>query len=314
MEIFIDNYKINDYSFSESEMNTLGYDTITETFFDVFLIKHKNVEFIKEKKGDFNGVPIVELDLNINKKLYKNVRFLVKENHGININPNLLDHLNSIEFEKNNKKTQPIKINPPIISEKKQIKENKPKKLSEKSQIIKEEKLIDKVKDVFLQNIKTELLESLKSEIETGNIFDLLKNKIENDFSTILENDGFQYRLQKLFQNDKNVFRKELIEIAEKIARREVLRFAESGGGTNNSNINTNINSYQKLIFIIGDNINTEYSLTHNLNSTELFVTIYDNITNEVIYADIVNINNNTTLIKFESPPNNQSCKVIIFG
>jgi hypothetical protein len=312
VEIFIDNNKITDYSFTQSGMNILGYDTINETFFDVFLIKNKDIELLKEKKGDFNGLPIIELDLCINDKLYKNVRFLVKENKGININPNLLDHLNSIEFEKINKKPEQKPIKYSVVEEKAEPKKiTKPKKISEKTQIIKEEKLIDKVKNNFLESIKKELIESLKNEINTGNISDILKDNIHNNFSTILENDGFQYRIQKLFQNSQNVFRKDLIEIAEKIARREVMRFSESGGGTNASN---NSNYYKKLIFIIGDGSNTEYTLNHGLNNTELFITIYDNNTNEVIYADIININENTTLIRFDSPPANQSCKIVILG
>lgn len=308
MEIFIDNNKITEYSFVESGMNTLGYEVINETFFDVFLIKNKDIEFVKEKKGDFNGSPIIELDLCINDKLYKNVRFLVKENEDIKINPNLLDHLNSIEFEKINKKSEQKVVQPSVVIEKTEPKKvSKPKKISEKTQIVKEERLIDKVKNNFLENIKNEIINSLKTEINTGDISDLLRDNIHNNFSTILENDGFQYRIQKLFQNSQNVFRKDLIEIAEKIARREVMRFAESGGGTNSAN-------YQKLIFIIGDGTNTEYTLNHGLNTTELFVTVYDNNTNEVVYTDIVNIDQNTTLVKFESPPANQSCKIVILG
>lgn len=308
MEIFIDNNKITEYSFTESEMNTLGYNSINETFFDVFLIENKDIKLVKEKKDDFNGSPIVELDLCINNKLYKNVRFLVKENTETKINPNLLDHLNSIEFEKINKKQQIIKNIKNITTEKIEPKKLiKPKTISEKKLIVKEEKLIDKVKNNFLENIRTEVIESLKNDIQFGSISELLKENIHNNFGVVLENDKFQYKIQKLFQNSQNTLREDLIEIAEKIARREVMRFAESGGGTNAAN-------YQKLIFIVGDGINTEYTLNHGLNSKELFITVYDNITDEVVYTDIVNIDHNTTLVKFELPPANQSCKVVILG
>lgn len=309
MEIFLDNKSISEYSFVEEGMNTLGYDILTEVFFDVFEIKSKLFEFVKEKKGDFNGLPIIELDLCIEDKIYKNVRFLVKENSNIRINLNLLDHLNCVVYEKINKNESKLKKTPLIVEQTDltPLKETKKPKKLEKLEVIKEEKLIDKVKNEFLLNLKQELLENLKNEIENGSISEILKDSIHNNFGTILENDSFQFRLQKLFQNDQNKFRKDLIEIAEKISRREVMRFSESGGGTNSRH-------YDKLIFIIGDGTNTEYILSHNLNNTELFIAIYDNANNEIVYADITNINSNQTSIKFEYPPANQSCKVVIFG
>ena len=309
MEIFLDNKLISEYSFIEEGMNTLGYDTLHEVFFDVFEIKSKHLELVKEKRGDFNGLPIVELDLCIEDKIYKNVRFIVNEKSDIKINLNLLDHLNCIVYEKTNKIETKHKKSPLIIEQTELVplKETKKVKKSEKTEVIKEEKLIDKVKDQFLSNLKQELLENLKNEIEYGSISEMLKESIHNNFGTILENDGFQFRLQKLFQNDQNKFRKDLIEIAEKISRREVMRFSESGGGTN-------ARHYDKLIFIIGDETNTEYTLSHNLNTKDLFITIYDHLTNEVVIADIININDNQTLIKFELPPANQSCKVVILG
>jgi hypothetical protein len=309
VEIFLDNKSISEYSFVEEGMNTLGYDTLNEVFFDVFEIKSKSLELVKEKKGDFNGLPIIELDLCIEDKIYKNVRFIVNEKSDIKINLNLLDHLNCVIYEKTNKNETKLKKTS-VITEQTELvplKETKKPKKLEKTEIVKEEKLIDKVKNEFLLNLKQELLENLKNEIEYGSISEILKDSIHNNFGTILENDSFQFRLQKLFQNDQNKFRKDLIEIAEKISRREVMRFSESGGGTN-------ARHYDKLIFIIGDETNTDYTLSHNLNTKDLFITIYDQLTNEVVIADIININDNQTLIKFELPPSNQSCKVVILG
>ena len=308
MEIFLDNKSISEYSFVEEGMNTLGYDTLNEVFFDVFEIKSKSLELVKEKKGDFNGLPIIELDLCIEDKIYKNVRFIVNEKSDIKINLNLLNHLNCVIYEKTNKNETKLKTS--VITEQTELvplKETKKPKKLEKTEIVKEEKLIDKVKNQFLSNLKQELLENLKNEIEYGSISEILKDSIHNNFGTILENDSFQFRLQKLFQNDQNKFRKDLIEIAEKISRREVMRFSESGGGTN-------ARHYDKLIFIIGDETNTDYTLSHNLNTKDLFITIYDQLTNEVVIADIINVNENQTLIKFVLPPANQSCKVVILG
>lgn len=99
-------------------MNSFGYESLNEVFFDVFEIKGKNLEFIKEKKGDFNGDPIIELDLCIENQKYKNVRFVLKKNGIININPKLLDHLSATIFEQSNKSTERNIKKPQIILEK----------------------------------------------------------------------------------------------------------------------------------------------------------------------------------------------------
>jgi hypothetical protein len=313
VEVFIDNNQIKEYSFVKNGMNVLGCNSINELFFDVFEIKSKGLELVKEKKGDFNGTPIIELDLCIDEKLYKNVRFIIQENNSeIKINPNLLDHLNSVIFEKKNiEKTIPKKEI--IIEETKPIKIKKIKKVSDKVQIVKEEKLIDKVKKEFISNIKSELLNSLKEEIETGLINKALQENVYSNFEIILENDKLQYKIQKLFSNDQNKFRKELIEIAEKISRREVLRFAESGGGTNGLSKDS-FQQFQKIVFIIGDGINTEFTLNHNLNTKDLYITLYDNSTNEIIYGYVNNIDDNSTIVSFSVPIENQSCIVVILG
>jgi hypothetical protein len=313
VEVFIDNNQIKEYSFVKNGMNVLGCNSINELFFDVFEIKSKGLELVKEKKGDFNGTPIIELDLCIDEKLYKNVRFIIQENNSeIKINPNLLDHLNSVIFEKKN-----IEKNIPkkeiLIEETKPIKIKKIKKVSDKVQIVKEEKLIDKVKKEFISNIKSELLNSLKEEIETGLINKALQENVYSNFETILENDKLQYKIQKLFSNDQNKFRKELIEIAEKISRREVLRFAESGGGTNGLSKDS-FQQFQKIVFIIGDGINTEFTLNHNLNTKDLYITLYDNSSNEIIYGYVNNIDDNSTIVSFSVPIENQSCRVVILG
>lgn len=314
MEIFIDNNQVKEYSFIKKGMNILGCNSINELFFDVFEIKSKSLELVKEKKGDLNGTPIVELDLSIDNKLYKNVRFLIQENTSeIKINPNLLDHLNSIVYEK---RKENIFNKKEIIVEKKDTIKKEIKKIknkTEKSEVIKEERIIDKVKNDFITNIKNELLESLKTEIESGSINRALQENVYSNFETVLENDKLQYKIQKLFSNDQNKFRKELIELAEKISRREVLRFSESGGGSNGIT-KESFQQFQKIVFIIGDGTNTEFTLNHGLNTKDLHISLYDNTSNEIIYGSITNLDNNNTLVSFSIPIENQSCRVVIIG
>ncbi len=235
MQVLLDNKKISNYSLIQEGMNSLGYESLNEVFFDVFQIKSNGVDLIKEKKGDFNGFPIIELDLSINNEIYKNVRFILKETNQILINPNLLDYTKALVVESSQPKSHKIekpkeekvisKPELPVVKQKKIITENK--------QIKKEKTLLEKTKEEFFNSIRGELLESIKEEIKAGIIADLLKDNIQSNFDNIVEEGSNQYKLQKLFRNENNKFRKELIEMSEKLARRESMRFVESGGGTN---------------------------------------------------------------------------------
>ena len=146
MQVLLDNNTISEYSFIKEGMNSLGYENLNEVFFDVFEIKSKHLDLVKEKKGDFNGNPIIEVDLRIKNEIFKNVRFILKKESGIKINPNLLDYTKVVVYEKDNKiiSSAPIiekKVGTPVV-----IRENK----SLKSKPISIEKnLIEKTKEEF---------------------------------------------------------------------------------------------------------------------------------------------------------------------
>jgi len=214
VNVLLDNKKITKVLFIKDGMHILGYDKLDEVFFDVFNIQSCGVDLIKEKKGDFEGNPIIELDLSIDNKIYKNARFILKNDTQTFINPNLLDY---------------TKFN---ICENNEL-DAVDKSLISSNKINAETNIIEKSKQKFFGSIKNELLEHLKNEIKAGIISDLLKNNIQSNFESFLGESINQIKLQKLFQNENNKFRKELIEISEKMARRESIRFSESGGGTN---------------------------------------------------------------------------------
>lgn len=313
-------------------MNSLGYESINEVFFDVFEIKSNGIDLIKEKKEEINGNPIVELDLSIDNEVYKNVRFVLNENGIIKINPNLLDYTKAVIYEKKQiKKPKPIteKIEPKIVQE---IPEFKPKKvISERKQIIKEKTLIEKTKENFFGSIKTELIHHLKEEIKAGIIADLLKDNIQDNFDNFLGESVNQIRLQKYFQNENNKFRKELIEISEKIARRESIRFGESGGGTNAVqyknggtidgilNINGDLivngqKAIKRVVFDIGDGINKSFTFTHNLDSKNILVNVQDATNDEIVLPYVKLTDNNTIFVEFSFIPNINNYRLIIFG
>jgi hypothetical protein len=231
VQILLDNNDISEYTFIDKGMNTLGYDSINEVFFDVFEIKSNNLELVKEKKGIFDGNPIIEVDIKIKNEIFKNVRFVLTKEQGIKINPNLLDYTKVVIYEnKNNAKIKPslkpvVEIKPKIITEEKKV--PKPKS------IIKEQSLIEKTKEDFFNSIKGEVLEEIKREIKAGIIADLIKDNLQSNFDVILTGDHNKNKLHRIIESFNNTFRRDYIELAEKISKREAVRYSESGGGTN---------------------------------------------------------------------------------
>jgi hypothetical protein len=229
VSLLLDNNKISEYSFVKEGMNSLGYESLNEVFFDVYEIKFKNLELVKEKKGDFNGNPIIEVDLTIKDQIFKNVRFVLTKENKIKINPNLLDYTKVVIFEKQNK------IVAPQILEKTETPAPlvvKHKKVTKKP-LIKEQNLIERTKAEFFDSIRGEVLEELKREVKAGIISDLIKESLQSNFDEVITDSGSRNKLQKIIENFNNSFRKEYIDLAEKVSRREALRYVESGGGTN---------------------------------------------------------------------------------
>jgi len=88
-----------------------------------------------------------------------------------------------------------------------------------------------------------------------------------------------------------------------------------SGGLTITSDLCVLGNIYNpqanKRSFIIGNGIDTEYIVSHNLNTKDVIISLYDS-NNEVVLAAVKNINNNQTLISLRSPISN--IKVVIIN
>ena len=241
-------------------MNSLGYENLNEIFFDVFEIKTKHLDLVKEKKGDFNGNPIIEVDLRIKNEIFKNVRFVLTKENGIRINPNLLDYTKVVVYENKNKIKSPIPITEKV--------ENKPilhpvikEKKSEKSApIIVEQSLIEKTKAEFFESIKGEVLEELKREVKAGIIADLIKESLQSNFDSVITDTGSRNKLHKILENFNNTFRKEYIDLAEKVSRREAMRVSEGGGGTN------------AVQYANGGIMNGDLTVTGNFQSTNISV------------------------------------------
>jgi hypothetical protein len=331
VQVSLDNNTISEYSFVEEGMSSLGYDSLNEVFFDVFEIKFKNIELVKEKKGDFNGNPIIEVDLRIKNEIYKNVRFVLSKENKIKINPNLLDYTKVVVYESKNKITSPIPITEKV--ENKQISGPviKKKKTETQKPIIIEQSLIEKTKESFFESIKGEVLEELKREVKVGIISDLIKESLQSNFDQVITDSGSKNKLQKIIENFNNSFRREYIDLAEKVSRREAMRYVESGGGTNatqyanggtingeliiNGNLTVNNQKViKKVIFDVGDGMQQSFIFNHNLNNKNILVNVQDTTTNEIVIPYIKIIDENSLMIEFSFIPDINNYKLIIFG
>ena len=68
-----------------------------------------------------------------------------------------------------------------------------------------------------------------------------------------------------------------------------------------------------KKIFTIGNNIDNEFIISHNLNTKDIIVNLYDKY-HESIIANFKNISLNETLITFGAIIDTNSIKVVIVG
>lgn len=67
-----------------------------------------------------------------------------------------------------------------------------------------------------------------------------------------------------------------------------------------------------KVVSAIGDNTNTEFLVTHNFNTFDVMVQVYDNITNAVVYPAIQGNTLNDTKINFSIVPDINNYRVVI--
>lgn len=64
----------------------------------------------------------------------------------------------------------------------------------------------------------------------------------------------------------------------------------------------------------IGDGSTTNITVTHNLNTRDVHVALYNATTYEVVYADITNTTVNTVTLGFATAPASNAYRVVVFG
>lgn len=88
----------------------------------------------------------------------------------------------------------------------------------------------------------------------------------------------------------------------------------DAGAATANQvAINTNVVA-RKYTTLIGNASATTFTVTHNLNTRFVNVTIFDSSTYETVYADVTNSTANTVTISFAVAPSNNAYSVLVVG
>jgi len=157
---------------------------------------------------------------------------------------------------------------------------------------------------------------------------------LEEELFSLLDSKKDDPRIKRLFSYYSDQTKKEVHEINEKYSKQYLAKVLETsgGGGTSNSavdyskggiiegdlTINANLsviggtiygNLDNKRVFNIGNGIDTDYVIDHNLNTKDLVISLYDS-EDEIVLASVKNINLNQTLISFSIPVTN--IKVVI--
>jgi len=85
-----------------------------------------------------------------------------------------------------------------------------------------------------------------------------------------------------------------------------------SVGGTIFSSATANVlGSYNVTI---GDGINSSFNVTHNFNTTNINVAVFDAVTNTQSYPKVVIVNSNTVSVQFSYVPSSNAFNVIVFA
>ena len=62
----------------------------------------------------------------------------------------------------------------------------------------------------------------------------------------------------------------------------------------------------------VGDGSNTSYAITHNLNSRDVIVQVYDNATYDTVYTDVIRTSVNVVTLTFATAPSSNAYRVLI--
>jgi hypothetical protein len=296
MAILLDNKPIKNFGDTKDAINILNCSSFQEIKNNLFLIKTNGETFLKEKINTWKNSPVFEFNVLVGNKLHKNIKFIISENNETKINHQQLGIIQSPKVEK------------------------------------KHEILNESLINTFDQPALT---------VQQSNIdHEILKKIILETFTSLLNENIKHPQLEKFFDIYTEGFKGQIMQITEKISRRELYRAMESGGGTNakqfakggtiegdltiTGNLSVIGDSYinilppdevaKKIVLNVGDSINTSYTLTHNLNTQDIIVSIIDTYTNNVVYPMVKYTSPDTIELTFENIIPTDAYRAIIIG
>jgi hypothetical protein len=100
----------------------------------------------------------------------------------------------------------------------------------------------------------------------------------------------------------------------------ELATQAETDAGTDDARIVTPLKlatwsgRIKKYSVSIGDGSNTSYTITHNLGSRDVHVTIYNNSTYDEVITDVTHSTTNTLTVVFATAPSSDAYRVVVVG
>lgn len=160
------------------------------------------------------------------------------------------------------------------------------------------------MQDVYVKSIKDSEVESRISDQEAS----------DNDFFSFLERNKDNPKLKNFFNLHSESMKKEILKISENFTKEKMLIASESGGGSGNVNITNEIQDRGKFVGLIGNGIDTEYIVVHNIGTKNSVITLYDAATDELVISGATHLNENETKFSFSEAIGIDSIRVVIIS
>lgn len=159
--------------------------------------------------------------------------------------------------------------------------------------------------------------------IHPGEIYDLLEIGI--DLQSIANNEFLfiQFQRKRLIQiqvpGKTNINVSTLTQTGTKYTQYEteqLVRGCDFSGQFGPFNpLGSNGSNLTKVSALLGNDVNTKFRVTHNLETTEILVQVFSNLSpKDTVFPTVDRINDNQIEIQFNNPPSANQYTIIIIG
>lgn len=180
-----------------------------------------------------------------------------------------------------------------------------------------------------LENLKKEIKVLVNEASASSYVLEEVRREFEKRSNSLIEEaKRASSTIDKRFEDYRKSFNGELDSVKTRI-----LRVAESGGGTNavqyanggtidgslvvsgDITIGGELHTQtiaRRVVTNVGDEAALTFTITHNLNTQDCIVQIFDNGTNQQVSGTVINDSLNTTTITFSDVPDLNQYRVVI--